>query len=174
MVRADGGKRGGVFHVKHAVLVFGGQGDASLEISAGATSRSAVRGAGYPSCRVAQRNEPCMHDSSPSPETNGTGDKYRAIDRKYCDADSSDVGPCERPPDPGFAQLGDVRQDHSGVAGVRWNRPIGQKNAEMNGPYHSDGLRVKSEPAIIRPIHFSDRFVHSPVRGIHHAFSHRI
>jgi len=38
---------------------------------------------------------------------------------------------------------------HVAVAGWdRTARPIGQKNAEMNGPYHSDGLRVKSEPAI--------------------------
>lgn len=49
-----------------------------------------------------------------------------------------------------------------------------RKIAEMHRPYHSDGLRVKSEPAIIRPIHFSDRFVRSPAYGIHHAFSHRI
>lgn len=49
-----------------------------------------------------------------------------------------------------------------------------RKIAEMHRPYHSDGLRVKSEPAIIRPIHFSDRFVRRPAYGIHHAFSHRI
>ncbi|HDR8858927.1 TPA: hypothetical protein QDA74_001366 [Burkholderia territorii] len=75
------------------------------------------------------------------------------------------------------AQPGNVRRGRGGTAEARVTAQLGrsaEKIDQMNRPYHSDGLRVKSEPAIIRPIHFSDRFVRSPARGIHHAFSHRI
>ena len=59
--------------------------ESGLGISAGASSRSAVMGAGCLSCRAARVTSVVCTAACYSRETNGTVDKYRAIDRKYCD-----------------------------------------------------------------------------------------